>query len=690
MRLRVLMLIAMCAPGFCQTRQLNPEDLFVAKNVSALALSPDGRRLAFVVREASLKENKYKNILWISAAAPGASARKIADDGSSPQWSPDGRKLAYIAPRGGRPQIVIHDVDSASPDMESASAAGVNAFRWSPSGLSLVFLARDSAGAKPADNGRHGAVIDKLTFSLYKLMGNELFVDMATPVHMYLFNASTKAIEPLLTTLHVDNAEWAPDGKSLAIVGKDSSELGFPASIYLYSLESRKAKPLLQGESRDRIPVLEYSQPTWSPDGSEMAVVSKTSEDRWANSGTVGIYSLKNSKFKTITGENQFELYAARFFWPDRLGLTVEDTVRARTQLFQISGDGTVKALTNFEGDTSSFSLSGSGDEIAFVHNDVQHAPEIYVAERPFANSKQVTALNAAATALPSPLSERVHWTGAGGVAVEGLLLKPANYTPGKKYPLLVMVHGGPGVAIKDSFEPYSLFSQWAWPYPFRVFTDRGYLVFFPNYRGTGSYGKVFRLFKDMNGEPAEDIVSGVEYLIHRGDADPSLVGILGHSHGGWLGPYVLTHHKSMFKAASFAEGALDAFSQYGMLPGWLNLYTHEFYNPGTPYENTQRYIEMSPIFAMKGLETPTLLEFGQKSLALLGLETLTALWREGVPHEMVVYPGEGHNLAAPDFQLESARRNLDWFEYWMFGRRDPDPAKQEQYRRWEAMARKH
>jgi hypothetical protein len=144
-----------------------------------------------------------------------------------------------------------------------------------------------------------------------------------------------------------------------------------------------------------------------------------------------------------------------------------------------------------------------------------------------------------------------------------------------------------------------------------------------------------------------------------------------------------------MFKAASFAEGDLDFISNYGQMPGRLNLFTHEFYNPGTPYDNLQRYIDISPIFAMRGLKTPTLLEFGQRSLAVAGLESVSALWREGVPHEMIVYPREGHNLASPVLQLESIHRNLDWFDYWMLGKKDPASTKSEQYARWAQMAAK-
>jgi dipeptidyl aminopeptidase/acylaminoacyl peptidase len=485
--------------------------------------------------------------------------------------------------------------------------------------------------------------------------------------------------------MQVDEVAWSPDGLSLAVTGRESSELGVPASIYLYSLSTRKAIAVLRGTEKDHVATLEYSHPTWSPDGSELAAVSKSSEDRWANSGALEIFTLRTSAFRTVTKEQQLELYVPRFFWLPKLGLVIENTVRAETNLFQVNNDTSVTALTRLHGDTASFSFSSSGNEAAFVHSDLQHAPEIHVTNFPFRDTKPVTTLNV--SGAPAPLSELVHWSGAGGVKVDGLLMKPPDYARGRRYPLLVMVHGGPGVAVKDSYEPYSLFSEWAWPYPFRIFAQHGYLVFFPNYRGTGSFGKSFRTFHDMAGEPADDIVTGIEALIRRGDVDPALIGILGHSHGGWLGPYVLTHHKEMFKAASFAEGALDAISQYGLLPGWLNLYTHEYYNPGTPYENLRRYVEMSPVFAMKDLNAPVLLEFGQRSLALLGLETVTALWREGVRHEMVVYPGEGHNLAAPQAQLESAYRNLDWFDYWMLGKKASSPNRQEQYTRWEKMA---
>ncbi len=676
-----------CTACLAQTSHLNPNDLLRLKTLGDVALSPDGRNIAYTLREASLPDDRYKNSLWMVAADGRSPARKVMDDCGTTHWSSDAQRLACIRPREGRPQVVVLRADTQEVLLESSAPAGVVSFQLSPDGASVAYLSREADPEPARPRQRTGAVIDKRTFDLYKLLGNEIFLDAARPTHLYLLPGNGRPAERLIDSFHVEDAAWSPDGKSLAVTGREAPELRYPASIYVYSLETAKATRILEGAEQNRIPTREYSQPVWSPDGQELAAIVKTTEDRWANSGAIGIYSIGSKHFQPITSEERQELYTARLSWRERTGMILENTVRARTNLFRLSRDGSVQALTRFEGNSSSFSMAASGDEIAMVHDDAQHAPEIHFARAPFASSQAITAVNAGLAPLAAPQSEWVHWKGAEGVEVEGLLLKPAGYTTGRRYPLLVMIHGGPGFAVKDAFEPYSVFGQWVWPYPFRIFADRGYLVFLPNYRGTGSYGKAFRLFHDMAGEPAEDIVTGVESLARRGDVDATRVGILGQSHGAWLGPYVLAHHKEMFRAASFAEGALDAFSQYGMMAGWLNLQTHEFYNPGTPYENPERYIAISPIFAMKGLETPTLLEAGQRSLAMLTLESLTALWREGVPHEMVIYPGEGHNLSSPVLQLESVERNLDWFDYWMLGKKDPDARKQAQYQRWEAMA---
>lgn len=173
-------------------------------------------------------------------------------------------------------------------------------------------------------------------------------------------------------------------------------------------------------------------------------------------------------------------------------------------------------------------------------------------------------------------------------------------------------------------------------------------------------------------GEPVDDVLSGVDHLVEEGIADDDRVGIMGHSHGAGLGPLVVAERPEQFVAAAFAEGAVDKFSLYGQMPGYLNVNVHEDVMWGSsPYRNPERYLELSPIFDEGVRSTPTLLEFGQESLAVQGLEYGSALWREGTAHELVVYPDAGHNLRKPALQRDAMRRNLEWWARWI----DPGPS---------------
>jgi dipeptidyl aminopeptidase/acylaminoacyl peptidase len=384
--------------------------------------------------------------------------------------------------------------------------------------------------------------------------------------------------------------------------------------------------------------------------------------------------------------EYELEPYLPKFYWNETDRLYFENTIRGNRGLFALSPtDGKVTSLINSSSCDEQFSFSRDSQRVAYVHQSIHEAPEIYISDFPFKEKRKLSSLNAAIKNIKLPETERVIWPAPDGVQVEGTLFKPINYTGGKAYPLLVFVHGGPNIAIENRFEPYSIGADWIWPYPFRIFANRGYAVFLPDYRGTGSYGKRFRETRDILKDPSEDIVSGIDFLIKKGVADPNNIGILGQSHGAWLGPCVMAHNR-IFKAASFAEGSGNLATNYAQMPGWSNLNVHEYYYDGSPYDNPRRYLELSPVFSFKGMTTATLLEYGEKSLAVQGLELQSALWRQGVPHEMVIYPKTGHNISSPTLMLESIKRNLDWFDYWMLGTKDPDSSKQAQYERWEAM----
>lgn len=595
--------------------------------------------------------------------------------------------MCHSFPRAtGHAQIWLLNLENGALQELSQAPAGVISFRWAPDGKQMAFVAADQdkgAFDQALGNQERGVIVQKWDFPIYKLLRNQLFLDLERPSSLWLLDLTSKKAARITAGANVTSFQWSPDSRSLAIAAGPAPGLSNQRSdILVYSLERGSLDSILHGEGGDDWnQTKSYSNPIWSPDGKRLAVLYKDWKDRWASLNRIGIFSFQDSSFSLITAEDKLELYAPQMRWIRKDEIYLENTERASRHLFVLSvKDGSVHSVGNPDVYESNFSFSAAARQMAFVRQSLADPPEIYVSPEGTMAAKKLTSLNGDFGEFELPDVERVQWKAPDGVQVQGWLVKPPGFKETQTYPLIVFVHGGPGYVISNSFDFYA-----AWPYPFRIYALRGYLVFLPNYRGTGSFGKAFLQPRDIAQDPSDDILSGISFLMNRGIVDPERVGILGQSHGAWLGPFVMAK-KKIFRVASFAEGSVDLFSTYGHMPGWLNLNVHEYYF-ASPYDDPQRYVELSPVFNFSGLRTATLLEYGEQSLAVDGLEFLTALWRLGVPHEFVIYPKTGHNISSPVLQLESMHRNLDWFDFWMLGKQDPDPVKQSQYERWKKMA---
>jgi dipeptidyl aminopeptidase/acylaminoacyl peptidase len=267
---------------------------------------------------------------------------------------------------------------------------------------------------------------------------------------------------------------------------------------------------------------------------------------------------------------------------------------------------------------------------------------------------------------------ETVRWRSLDGAEIEGLLLKPVGYRPGQRVPLLTYAHGGPPGAFGLGFAPQFYLTMGAWPsagepYPVQALAARGFAVFMPNVRGSGSYGERFRraVAGDLGGVDHADLMSGVDHLIERGIADPDRLGLMGGSYGGFLTWSTLTKTER-FRAASAGSGVTDPF---GMTRAPTVAPITWLYYAQPPWEDLEAYRETFPVFRAGRIRTPTLIQHGAADpvVPLAQSEVMfTALRRAGVPVEMYAYPDQGHVVTQPKLQVDLMNRNVAWFSRWL------------------------
>jgi len=652
--------------------------------IEALDLSPDGTKVAFVTSEPDLEHDTFRKILWtVSANSKGVPVR-LTDSGNdeSPKWSPNGRDLAFLSTRHGISQIWSISARGGLFHKVTNISGGVVSFQWAPNGQQIAFLCpAPKAPYELHQDDKGGVVVNKWDFSIYKLLRSKPFLDLDRGNQLWIVDLKSKQLRPILTKGDVTDFAWSPDSQKIATTVQVLPGLNSRRTdVIIYSIPQDESRVVLNGSGGQYFDnTSSYSNPVWSPDGENILFLNLHLESRWQATPRIGLYRLSDSTFTLLPAGDHLSLYNPQLSWTHDNGIVLENTVNGSRHLFFLpSVEGEAVLLTSNRGSQSHHSFSRDGKCVAFIQESTEEPPEIHLSVLPFTTSKPLTTLGRRMAKGITPI-EQVQWQSTDGTMVQGWLVKPEGFRATDKYPLIVLLHGGPGLVVSNEFDMYQ-----EWPYPYRGFARRGYVVLMPNYRGSGSYRPPYSAPRDISDEPVEDIVSGVEWVKAQGFIDSDRIGIAGHSHGAWLGPQVMTTHPLLFRAASFAEGSVDKFSNYGEMSGWLNINVQDYYYLGTPYENAERYWRISPLFHVAGLRTATLLESGDQSLAVQGFEFQTALWRCGVPSEFVIYPKTGHTMDRPLQEAASADRNLDWFDYWLLGRKQPDPHKREQYLRWE------
>lgn len=691
------------------------EDYFKVKRVTQLALSSDGRFLAYVVERGSLltyfsdklspKDKRSIRQVHLHPLTEDATPRLLdaLADAQGLAWIPNTHELAFLSERSGSAQVFSHDATTGKIRQLTKAADPVEKFRFAPDGKSLAYLTRKKAAPTASlydqfRNADRGLLIDSNNISSHDFVNpNWNAMLRPAPATLWVAPAGREALEvPLPGEVggYYGDFFWSSDAGSLSVtfVADDISPslLGRArTSLGVFDVRSGDFRVLAKAvEPTKGGPGIRFSGGEWIPDQNKMLVLRVNETDPWVspNFPDWTVVDASGSLSQDAEAWRPVEIYgrSSVFLPAGATRVLLEKTSEGVHTLFELS-DGGIRPseiVAGLEGNSSLFSFSADFNTAAFVHESLTRPPEVYVRQGNTL-ARRSTDLNGNIARKIRHTARELSWKSTDGVTVKGWLLEPSGSRHKRPWPLITHVHGGPGFAFPNAFTPYFQI----WPYPFEVQVAQGMAVFVPNYRGTLSYGRAIASPGRTDREPVDDIVSGVKHLIASGVADPARLGITGQSHGAWLGPLAMTREK-IFRASSFAEGITNKVVMYELMSGDLNRQVHDPISGGgqSLYDSPQRYIEGSPDLYFKDLATASLFEAGAYGQAISMLGFPKAARHFGVPTEFIVYPKTDHNPNLPDIQRESAQRNLDWFEFWLNGREDADTAKAEQYKRWRKM----
>lgn len=621
---------------------LTIEDYVTMPTLGSVQFSPDGRRIAYVVTRADMARNVHDSDVWL-IDADGRNNFQLTRgprSDSSPQWSPDGKSIAFLSDRDGSTGLYAIRADGGESVKLTGNGVSVRVFQWSPDGKRIAFTRTDQRGGeeeRPATERDDARVVGEST----------------RQAHLYVVDVESRAVRRLTSGgFSVWSLSWSPDGRQIAFDRGPGTGLDdmYRTDIHLLDVESGAATPLVVRPGLDR-------NPRFSPDGKSVAFTSTRGENNWLREHHLTVVSVADRQIRDIGAS--YGRIPESFTWsPDGRTLWFEGAWNTTSQLFRTDAAGGAFAnVSNAAGLVTDPAIDFGGRRFAFVYQTLTSPPELHISPLNRFEPRRLTDHNAALRGRRLGETRVIRWRNPkDGLEIEGLLTLPVGYEPGRRYPLLTFVHGGPASRFDQGFLGYLGFI-----YPPHVFAARGYAVLRPNPRGTGGYGERFRQANrnDWGGMDWLDINAGIDSLVEQGIADPDRLGLMGWSYGGFMSAWAISQ-TDRFKAISIGAPIVDLLSFHGtadirdFIPAYFE---------GTPRDVLR---ERSPLWHLRKISAPVLIQHGEDD-ERVPLSQGTMLYRVlqelGVDVTMVVYPRTAHTPREPKLRLDVARRNVEFFE---------------------------
>jgi dipeptidyl aminopeptidase/acylaminoacyl peptidase len=660
------------------------DDYFRLREVRDPQISPDAQWVAYTVKSAILKDDKNEERIWMIPASGGDAIPLSAEGVSSshPRWSPDGKFIAFLSARNeGKTQIWLLNRSGGEAQRLTDTAQDVDDFSWSPDSRHLVLVLRDPSPEeleaakdkttkddKDSDSSDKDTdkkpktqrpwVIDRLQFKQDEIG----YLDRRR-THLYVFDLVTK-LSTQVTSGDFDDTDpaWSPDGKLLAFTSNRSQpdpDATYNSDIWVVSATNTdKGAHLTQITTNPG----SDSSPAWSPDGKWITYVTQLHPDLF-DYGTkhLAVSPSTGGEAKVLTLSFDRPVTDPHFSADGNFIYFIADDDGTQNLCRVPAAGGEITRPIGGRIMLYAYTLAKSGEVAAHI-DTLNHPDEIYTV--PNGKLTQLTHVNDAVTAqLKISVGEYVHFKSKDGTTVSGYLYKPVDYTPGKKYPTILRPHGGPVWAYYAEFDHLA-----------QLFAANGYVVLYPNPRGSSGYGEAFckAIYADWGNKDFQDDMAMVDYAIQQGIADPDRLAVGGWSYGGISTDFIIAQ-TTRFKAAISGAGVANVITTYGH-----DQYQRDYKTElGNPWENLNVWMRVSPFFRVQNITTPTLFMGGNIdwNVPVIGGEQMyQALKALGRPTELVVYPGEYHGFTVPSHIKDRLERYLSWYAHYV--KADGTPAR--------------
>jgi dipeptidyl aminopeptidase/acylaminoacyl peptidase len=654
-----LALCALSSAAIAQGKVPTIDDLITMKTLAGSRISPDGKWVAYGVSETDWTQDSYITQLWVANVATGE-RRQITTHpkgAGNPQWSPDSKWLSFTSTREeNRSQLFVIRPDGGESQRITKAESGVGGYSWSHDGKMIAFSATDpETKEQKARTEKYGAF-------------EQVRRDYQHS-HLYTLDVAAALTAPQVgrkrTTgkeFSVGGFDWSPDGRRIAFSATLNPDLiqGATADIYVVTLAAdsmgRDAVAKVVGQPGPD------NGPTWSPDGSQIAFSSAMGQTVYfARNNRIAVVSANGGTPKSVS--DGFDENPNIVEW-NAMGIFFSGSEKTQSHLYRLDPRTSMISKVSPQNATmlGGTTISADGRTAAFTISSPTALPELYVS--PFLDwaPKKLTTFTEQIAGWTLATREVINWKSKDGTVIEGVLMKPANFDPSKKYPLLCVIHGGPTGVDRPALPDRQY-------YPVDLWAARGALILKVNYRGSAGYGEKFRMLniRNLGVGDAWDVISGVDNLIAKGWVDPKKVASMGWSQGGYISAF-LTTSSDRFAAISVGAGISDWATYYyntDITPFTIN------YLGDDPVDDPAIYEKTSPIAYAKQAKTPTLIQHGELDRRVPianGYELRQALEDRNVPVEMMVYKGFGHGITKPKSQRAVMEHNLRWFNHYIFG----------------------